>query len=135
MGNTSWPVGNTGKKKGVMIMAEGLIALKKQAAQTLGALQKEIARREKELSDLQNEAAVCQQLLRGKVAKISAKGSSGGSGKRIDWRSVLADLPKRFTAKDVIDKVNKPAAGIYTQLYQMTKANRLKRTKDGYEKV
>jgi hypothetical protein len=48
---------------------------------------------------------------------------------------VLADLPKQFTAKDVIDKVNKPAAGIYTQLYQMTKANRLRRTKDGYEKV
>jgi hypothetical protein len=118
-----------------MVMAEGLTALKKQAAQTLGSLQKEIARREKELSALQNEAAVCQQLLHGRVSKSSAKGSLGGSGKRIDWRSVLADLPKQFTAKDVIDKVNKPAAGIYTQLYQMTKANRLRRTKDGYEKV
>ncbi len=116
-------------------MAEGLTALRKQAAQTLGALQKEIARREKELAALQNEAALCQQLLHGKASKASAKGSLGGSTKRIDWISVLADLPKQFSAKDVIAKVNKPAAGIYTQLYQMTKANRLKRTKDGYEKV
>lgn len=116
-------------------MTAGLTALKKQAAQTLRALQKEILRREKELSSLQNEAAACQQLLHGKAFKASAKETSGGIGKRIDWGSVLADLPKQFTAKDVIGKVNKPAAGIYTQLYQMTKANRLKRTKNGYEKI
>jgi hypothetical protein len=31
-------------------------------------------------------------------------------------------------------KINKPAAAVYTQLYQMTKAGRLKRTESEYEK-
>jgi hypothetical protein len=32
-------------------------------------------------------------------------------------------------------KINKPPAAVYTQLYQMIKAGRLNRTKDGYEKL
>ena len=113
-------------------MAEGLGGLKKQAASTLGALEKEIAKIEKELSALREEADICRQVLGKPTSKASAKRASG---KRIDWKAVLGSLPKQFTAKDVMAKVNKPLAGIYTQLYQMTKAGRLNRTKDGYQKV
>ena len=113
-------------------MAEGVAGLKKQAAQTLGSLEKEIAKIEKELSALREEADICRQVLGKPTSKASAKRASG---KRIDWKAVLGSLPKQFTAKDVMAKIGKPPAAIYTQLYQMTKAGRLKRTEDGYEKV
>ena len=114
-------------------MAETLVSLKKQAMQTLGSLEKEIAKKEKELAALHEEANICRQLL-GKPT-VGGKVAGGGERKRIDWSSVLDSLPKEFTAKDVIDKINKPPAAVYTQLYQMTKANRLKRTRNGYVKV
>ena len=114
-------------------MAETLVSLKKQAAQTLGSLEKEIAKTEKELAALNEEANICRQLL-GKPT-VGGRAAGGGERKRVDWASVLGSLPKEFTARDVIAKINKPPAAVYTQLYQMTKANRLKRTKAGYAKV
>lgn len=112
-------------------MTEGVAGLKKQAAQTLVALEKEIAKKERELATLRGEADLCLHVL-GKPTLTSAKGVSG---KRVDWKAVLGSLPKHFTAKDVMAKINKPPAAVYTQLYQMIKAGRLNRTKDGYEKV
>lgn len=113
-------------------MTEGVAGLKKQAAQTLVALEKEIAKKEKELATLREEADICQQVLGKPTSKTSAKGSSG---KRVDWKAVLGSLPKQFTAKDVMAKIGKSPAAVYTQLYQMTRAGRLNRTKEGYQKV
>ncbi len=113
-------------------MLEGVAALKKQAAQTLEALEKEIAKKEKELATFREEADICLQVLGKPTSQVSA---GGGSGKRINWVEILGSLPKKFTAKEVIAKINKPPAAAYTQLYQMTKAGRLNRTKTGYEKV
>jgi hypothetical protein len=112
-------------------MAEGVAGLKKQAAQTLVTLEKEIAQKEKELATFREEADICLQVL-GKPTLSSTKGASG---KRVDWKAVLSSLPQHFTAKDVMAKINKPPAAVYTQLYQMIKAGRLNRTKDGYEKL
>ena len=53
---------------------------------------------------------------------------------RINWAEVLESLPEQFTSKDVLAKVNKPPRAVYMQLYHMTRAGRLKRTEDGYEK-
>lgn len=113
-------------------MAESLGSLKKQAAQALGSLEKQIAKAEEELVALNEEADICRQLLGKPTSKASAR---GGSGKRINWAGILGSLPQQFTAKDVIAKIGKPPAAVYTQLYQMTKAGKLTRTKDGYEKV
>lgn len=113
-------------------MAESLGSLKKQAAQTLGSLEKQIAKIETDLATLREEADMCRRLL-GKPTSISL--TRGPSGKRVNWVQVLGSLPRQFTAKQVIEKINKPPAAVYTQLYQMTKAGRLNRTKDGYEKV
>ena len=113
-------------------MAEGMAGLKKQAAQTLGSLEKQIAKLEEELATLREEANICRRLLGKPTSGVSPRGSSG---KRINWAQILGSLPAQFTAKQVIEKINKPPAAVYTQLYQMTKAGRLKRTKDGYEKT
>ena len=113
-------------------MADSLGGLKKQAAQTLGSLERQIAKLEQDLSALNEEADLCRQVLGKPTRKAFAKGSSG---KRVNWKEVLGSLPKQFTAKDVMAKINKPPAAVYTQLYQMAKAGRLKRTKSGYEKV
>lgn len=113
-------------------MAEGMAGLKKQAAQTLGSLEKQIAKIEAELATLREEADICRRFLGKPTGNASARGSSG---KRIKWAEVLGSLPTQFTAKQVMEKINKPPAAVYTQLYQMTKTGRLNRTKDGYEKV
>ena len=114
-------------------MAERLTSLRSEAAKTLRGLRKEIARREKELAEMYEEASICRQLLGKSDPAGSARG--GMRKKRIDWVSVLGALPQEFTARDVIAKISKPPAAVYTQLYQMTKTNRLKRTKDGYAKI
>ena len=102
-------------------MADGVAGLRKQAAQTLGVLEKEIAKKEQELATFREEADICLQVL-GKPTSKSLAG--GGSGKRINWVEILGSLPKQFTAREVIAKINKPPAAAYTQLYQMTMAGR-----------
>ena len=113
-------------------MGGGVAGLKKQAAQTLGALEKEIAKKEKELAIFREDADICLQVLGKPTSKAS---TDGGPGKRINWAEILGSLPKQFTAREVIAKIDKPPAAAYTQLYQMTKAGRLNRTKTGYRKV
>lgn len=114
-------------------MAQGVQSLKKQAARILAGIEKEIAKKEKEIAALREEADLCVQILgRTQPPKISTKSAPR---KRIDWAEVLSSLPDRFNTKDVVAKINKPRAAVYSQLYQMTKTGRLNRTKDGYEKV
>ncbi len=113
-------------------MAAGVASLQKQAARVLASLEKEIAKKEKEIAALREEADLCVLILGKQTPKASAKGAPR---KRIDWAAVLNGLPDQFSTKDVIAKVDKSAAAVYTQLYQMAKTGRLKRTKDGYEKV
>ncbi len=113
-------------------MANGVEGLKKQVAQTLSALEKQIAQIEKDLAALREEADICRQVLGKPTSKALTRGASG---QRINWAEVLGSLPKQFTAKDVVAKVGKPLAAVYTQLYQLIRAGRLNRTKDGYQKV
>ena len=109
-------------------MADSLGGLKKQAAQTLDALEQQIVQLEKDLAELNEEADMCRQLL----GKPTSKGSAG---QRVNWAAVLSNLPKQFTAKDVMAETNRPPAAVYTQLYQLKKAGKLKRTKTGYQKA
>ena len=125
-------------------MAEGVGSLRKQAGRILAALEKEIAKKERELDELRKEADICKQVVGTQTAKAPAQApakapakarAKGPARKRLDWTQVLAGLPDQFTAKDVVAKIKKPPSAVYTQLYQMTKTGRLKRTEDGYEKV
>lgn len=121
-------------------MAEGVGSLRKQAAKILAGLEKEIAKKERELDELRKEADICKQVVGNQTAKASTKATAKAAAKaparkRLNWTQVLAGLPDQFTAKDVVAKIKKSPAAVYTQLYQMTKTGRLKRTKDGYAKV
>ena len=125
-------------------MAEGVGSLRKQAAKILAGLEKEIAKKERELDELRKEADICKQVVGNQTAKASARAPAKASAKasakaparkRLNWTQVLAGLPDQFTAKDVVAQIKKSPAAVYTQLYQMTKTGRLKRTKDGYAKV
>jgi hypothetical protein len=44
-------------------------------------------------------------------------------------------LPARFTVKEVAQQSGKPLAQVYTHLSGWMKAKKLKRGKDGYQKV
>ena len=122
-------------------MAEGVGSLRKQAAKILAGLEKEIAKKEREFDELRKEADICKQVVGNQTAKASAAKATAKAAakaparKRLNWTQVLAGLPDQFTAKDVVAQIKKSPAAVYTQLYQMTKTGRLKRTKDGYAKV
>ena len=110
--------------------------MQKQAARILASLEKEIARKEKEIIALREEADICVQILGKQTLEAPAKAlAKGAPRKRIDWAAVLDSLPDHFTAQDVTEKIRKPPPAAYTQLYHMVKTGRLNRTKDGYEKV
>ena len=58
-------------------MAEGVAGLKKQAAQTLAALKKEIAKKQKELATFREDADICLQFLGKPTSKASVNRGSG----------------------------------------------------------
>lgn len=117
-------------------MAEGVVRLQKQAARILASLEKEIARKEKEIVALREEVDICVQILGKQAPQAPVEAPAKGTPrKRIDWAAVLDSLPDHFTGKDVADKIKKPPAAAYTRLYHMVKTGRLNRTEDGYEKV
>ena len=56
-------------------MAEGVAGLKRQAAQTLGSLEKQIAKIKKDLAVLREEADICLRVLGKPTSKASSKES------------------------------------------------------------
>ena len=58
------------------MMAKGLGGRKQPAEQTVGALEKEIAKIEKDLTILQEKADICRQVLGKPTSQASAKGTS-----------------------------------------------------------
>lgn len=113
-------------------MQDSMLAqLKKQAASVLSDSNKKITQLEAVLKKLREDELVCLTIL----GKAPVPIKPAANGKRTDWVALLGQLPEEFKAADVIKIADKPAGGIYTQLYQMTKSGRLKRTGTGYEKL
>jgi hypothetical protein len=111
-----------------------LTRLKREAAKATTALQKEIMRRESELSSLRSEL--------GRWQAISSDGKSHGAKpkarkveKRLDWNRILTALPGKFTTKDVQRKSGKPLAQVYSGLGRWTKEKKVRRVEGGYERV
>ena len=112
--------------------------LRRQAIQTLAALEQELATRERELMALKDEAARWQGALGRRPLRKEAAGALGRgrrAGRRVDWNAVLAELPATFTAKDVAAKADKPIQQVYVYLGRWMKAQKVKKAKDGYQKV
>ena len=112
--------------------------LRAQAAKAIAALEKEIVTQEQELAALKQEAVRWQRVLGGRVPRTQGAGAPGRArreGSRVDWSTVLAELPQTFTAKDVAQKTSKPIRQIYVYLSRWGKDKKVRKGKNGYQKV
>jgi hypothetical protein len=121
------------------VRLSSLTNLQRQATAVLAAVTKEIQQREHELAALKAEAARWQSVLheptRGNGPIAPAPGRRSGKRRRLDWTAILKELPARFTTKDIAQKTGKPIAQAYTYVSRWMKDQKVKRVKDGYQKV
>jgi len=128
-------------------MTSALHQVQKQAQALLMNLRKEILAKERELLHLKNEAASLGRLTGTRVtsaARIAApKGSAssarGFRGGRINWKSVLEQLPKQFKAAEVRDirglKGKRPSE-IFAAITRWIEAGTVRRKARGlYERI
>ena len=116
-----------------------LTTLQHQATTVLAAVTTEIRQREHELAALKAEAACWQSVLRvpvrgdGSPAPVPRRRSA--KRRRLDWTAILKELPTRFTTTDIAQKTGRPMAHAYTYVSRWMKEKKVRRGKDGYEKV
>jgi hypothetical protein len=92
-------------------VTSALQQVQQQARALLLSLRKEILAKEQELLHLKNEEASLGRLAgsatKGATRRATAKAASAASrasnGGRVNWRSVLEQLPKQFKAAEVRD--------------------------------
>jgi hypothetical protein len=80
--------------------ASNFLQLQQQARRLLMTLREKIRSREIELQGLKDEASSVSRLAGGPARVRTAAGVAKRAG-RIDWRAVLARLPKQFKAVDI----------------------------------
>jgi hypothetical protein len=116
-----------------------LANLQRQTSTALVAVIKEIQQREHELVALKAEAARWQSVLRepagGKRPTAPPPRKRSRKRRWLDWTAILKELPARFTSKDVAQKTGKPLAQAYASVSRWVKEKKVRRGKDGYEKV
>ena len=98
------------RKKGSASTASAIRQVRRQAGAVLAKLRKDIRAMETELARLKHDEDLWERLAVGRgsagggVARApraaSGRGGGGGGG-RINWRNVLAQLPKQFKASNV----------------------------------
>jgi|SRR5215813_11635941 len=117
-----------------------LANVEREAAKALAALHQEITVREKELATLKAKAARWQSVLQasaqgdGAVA-VTPSRVRPSKQSRLDWSAILQELPSRFTTKDIAQKSGKPIRQVYPYVSCWMKAKKVRRTKDGDQKV
>jgi len=136
-------------RKGSASTTSAIREFRRQAGSVLVKLRKDIRAKEIELAGLKREEAALGQIAGragagGGVARAPrAAGSDGGSGSggggRINWRSVLTQLPKQFKASNVRQvrglKDKRPSE-IFAAITRWIDAGLAKRKTRGlYEKV
>jgi hypothetical protein len=118
-----------------------LTTFQRQAAKTLTALQKEITQREQELAALKTEASRWQTVLQGPArgdgaaAVPALRKRQRPKRRRLDWSAIFKVLPARFTSKDIAQKSGKPLAHGYALVSRWMKDKKVRKVKDGYQKV
>ena len=119
-------------------MSADFDTLKKQASKQLATLEKEIASKQKELAGLRSEAEMVMGVL-GKPSGFakSAKAKAGKSGQRIrtDWQPVFDSLPKKFSVKDVLAKLEHKPANVYVRLGKWVDQKKVKKVGKDYQKI
>ena len=96
------------RTKGSATTASAIRQVRRQASSVLAKLRKDIRTKEIELARLKRDEESLGRLAgRGSVSGGATRGpraaasASGGGGGRINWRNVLAQLPKQFKASNV----------------------------------
>jgi hypothetical protein len=96
------------RTKGSATTSSAIRQVRRQASSVLAKLHKDIRAKEIELARLKRDEESLGRLAGrggagGGVARVprAAGGASGGGGGRINWRNVLAQLPKQFKASNV----------------------------------
>jgi hypothetical protein len=96
------------RRKGPASTASAIRQVRRQAGAVLAKLRKDIRALETELARLKHDEDLWGRLAGrgsagGGVARAprAASGGGGGGGGRINWRNVLAQLPKQFKASNV----------------------------------
>jgi hypothetical protein len=116
-----------------------LTTLKQQAKKALASLQKEIARREKELTALQGEVSRWESVLSGQSrlgrTTAGARGRHKPGSTRLDWNAVLTKLPSSFSVKQVAEETGKPIQQAYAGVSRWVTDKKVKKGKNGYQKV
>jgi hypothetical protein len=113
--------------------------LREQAVAALSKVRKDIRTIESELSSMRRQEEQIGQLAGDVSNQSNGADAPERRGGRMDWRAVLAKLPKRFKASDV-RKVrglaNKPSGEIFGAVTRWIDAGMVKRKERGvYERV
>jgi len=75
--------------------------VQRQARALVASLRVEIRQKESELKRLKDEVASLERLSGNPVRFAARSGAAPSSNGRVDWRAVLENLPKQFSAADV----------------------------------
>ena len=113
--------------------ASALRQLQRRARAALADLRREISSRETELRELR-DAEVRLIRLAGRVALPTPSTRLSASSGRVNWRQVLAKLPKEFRTSDLrkVGKLKyKPPSEIYAGIGRWTDAGLVKRKERG----
>jgi hypothetical protein len=133
------------RTKGSASTASAIRQVQRQAGSVLAKLRKDIRAKEIELARLKRDEEALGRLAGGGragggVARVprAATGGGGGGG-RVNWRNVLAQLPKQFKASNVRQvrglKDKRPSE-IFAAITRWIEAGLAKRKTRGlYEKV
>ncbi|HUO04662.1 MAG TPA: hypothetical protein VMU16_05640 [Candidatus Binataceae bacterium] len=126
------------RKKATRRSGSAFAQVQRQARAILATLRKDIRIQEMELSRYKDQAAKLVSLVMGRVsAAAGARGRTAGG--RINWRTVLSQVPKQFHASDVRNvrglKGKRPSE-IFAAITRWIDAGLVKRKSRGvYEKV
>lgn len=117
-----------------------LASLKQQGAKTLAALRQEITRREQELVVLKTEEERWKEVvgapLRVVMTTASTRKPATKKRARLDWDTVLSQLPATFTAQEVEQKTRKPMGQVYAGLSRWVEDRKVKKNPNGkYQKI
>jgi hypothetical protein len=113
--------------------------VQRQAVTALAKLHEEIRKIESELSLLRKQEEQIGMLTGAVSPRAAAADGASGSRGRINWRAVLAKVPKRFKASDVRSVrglANKRSAEIFAAVTRWIDGGLVKRKERGvYERV
>ena len=136
-----WPSSTAQRRRGVSSTGLAFRQVQRQAGSVLSKLRRDIRAMESELARLKRDEEAVGSIAGTQDGRAprAAGGRGRGSGGRIDWRDVLAQLPKQFKASNVRQArglKNKRSSEIFAAITRWIEAGLAKRKTRGlYQKT